>query len=623
MARSIVTLQCLAVKKKRIRIANLSFRLMAFTVSLFLSAFLQAQAPFVTTWKTNNPGVSDSNQILIPGTGINYSISWEEVGNSGNMGSIVGNGNTTVTFPLPGIYSVSITPGGGSFDRIHFNNVGDREKILGIDQWGDIVWSSMEDAYGSCTYLDCKALDIPDLSGVTHMSRMFIECPNLKGNSKFGDWNTQNVQVMFGMFSGADKFNQDIGNWNTENVTDMSLMFYRANSFNKDIGNWQTQNVKNMELMFYSALSFNQDIGNWNTQNVTTMESMFNNASVFNQNIGNWNTQKVINMSQMFNDASAFNQDIGNWDTQNVTNMSWMFSYAYSFNQDIGNWDTQNVSDMSWMFLGSFGFNGEIGTWNTGKVSNMGSMFVDAFVFNQDIGNWNTENVTNMSGMFSGADNFNQDIGDWNTLNVKYMEGMFAGAPSFNQDIGSWNIQNVKYMAYMFEGAGSFNQDIGNWQLNPVLDLANMFDNSGMDCNHYSATLMGWHDNPATPDNRTLGAVGMEYGNDFIDLRNHLINTKGWTIEGDLLINENCLKSSSIILLNGSDAIRLWPNPATDYLHIDMQRETSLAVYDLLGRQLFYDQFPEGESQMPLQYFSPGMYIFHFEQGGRHLVVVE
>lgn len=254
---------------------------------------------------------------------------------------------------------------------------------------------------------------------------------------------------------------------------------------------------------------------------------------------------------------------------------------------------------------------------------NMSFMFIDAKSFNQDLSQWDTHNVIDMKAMFWGAIAFNQDIGSWSTQNVVNMSYMFRDALAFNQDISNWNTYNATNLTNMFYGADSFNQNMSNWQLDPFVDLSKMFDNSGMDCTNYSATLMGWHDNPATPDNRILGAVGMEYGNDILELRNHLINTKGWTIEGDLLINENCLKSSSIILLNGSDAIRLWPNPATDYLHIDLQRETSLTVYDLLGRQLFYDQFPVGESQMPLQYFSPGMYIFHFEQGGRHLIIVQ
>ena len=59
--------------------------------------------PFITTWKTNNPGKSASNQITIPttGAGYSYSIYWEQVGNAAINGTIPGpiTGNHTITFP--------------------------------------------------------------------------------------------------------------------------------------------------------------------------------------------------------------------------------------------------------------------------------------------------------------------------------------------------------------------------------------------------------------------------------------------------------------------------------------------------------------------------------------------
>jgi hypothetical protein len=43
--------------------------------------------------------------------------------------------------PNPGIYQVAIR---GNFPRIYFNDTGDKEKIISIDQWGDVNWTSME-----------------------------------------------------------------------------------------------------------------------------------------------------------------------------------------------------------------------------------------------------------------------------------------------------------------------------------------------------------------------------------------------------------------------------------------------------------------------------------------------
>ena len=73
---------------------------------LLVSAYnLMAQAPFITTWKTDNPGTSSSTQITIPttGTGYNYTVAWEEVGNASNAGTAGPfTGNATVNFPSSG-----------------------------------------------------------------------------------------------------------------------------------------------------------------------------------------------------------------------------------------------------------------------------------------------------------------------------------------------------------------------------------------------------------------------------------------------------------------------------------------------------------------------------------------
>jgi surface protein len=584
-------LQYLIMFGKSSRMPFHSFRIAAAACCLLLAGLISAQSPFVTTWKTNNPGVTNNNQIRIPGVGSNYSISWEEAGNPGNSGTSIGNGTTTVTFPTASIYVVSITSGGGTFSSIMFNNEGDKNKILSVDQWGDIAWSTMLGAYYGCINLECYAVDVPNLNTVTSLQSMFRGCENLNGppnigdwntanvtdmskmfqnasifnhyignwstsnvtdmsdmfklafffNHYIGDWNTANVTNMSGMFQSASSFNHYIGNWNTVNVTDMSGMFRSASSFNQYIGDWNTEKVIDMSGMFRDASSFNHYNGDWNTGNVANMSGMFQNASVFNHYIGDWNTSKVIDMSGMFRDASSFNHYIGAWNTENVIDMSDMFHNASDFNNYIGDWNTGNVSDMSGIFRDASSFNHYIGDWNTGNVSNMSGMFQNANSYNHYLGNWTVGNVANMSGMFQNANVFNHYIGDWNTSNVTDMSGMFHNASVFNHYIGNWNTANVTNMSSMFLDASSFNQHIGSWELNLGVSMLFMLNNSGMDCTNYSATLIGWVDNPSTPNGRELGAIGLEYGNDADEARTHLIDNKAWIITGDELIDEDCL----------------------------------------------------------------------------------
>ena len=212
-----------------------------------------------------------------------------------------------------------------------------------------------------------------------------------------------------------------------------------------------------------------------------------------------------------------------------------MFSEATSFNQPIGNWSTEKVTDMRAMFNEAEAFNQPIGNWNTAAVTNMRLMFSGVQSFNQPISNWNTEKVTDMTAMFQGTSSFNQPIGNWNTAAVTNMSFMFNFAIAFNQPIGNWNTEKVTNMRQMFHFALIFNQSLGTWRLNVVDDLLFMLTNCGMDCTNYSATLIGWNNNPATPNGRSLGANGRTYGTNAEAARTNLIDVKGWTITGDAL----------------------------------------------------------------------------------------
>ncbi|MCX6210051.1 MAG: BspA family leucine-rich repeat surface protein, partial [Bacteroidetes bacterium] len=269
--------------------------LLVFTATITVNA--QGTIPFVTTWQTYNAGTSNSTSITIPtiGGGYSYDVDWNNDGIYDTTGIT---GNITHDYGIAGTYTVAIK---GSFPRIYFNNGGDHQKILSIEQWGNIAWASMGRAFMGCSNLVGNATDAPDLSA----------------------------------------------------VTDMSYMFYYATAFNGNIGNWNTSAVKNMSFMFYKAAAFNQNIGSWNTSAVTNMSRMFRDATSFNQNIGSWNTSAVTDMMLMFFYAGSFNQNIDSWNTSALTNMFSMFAYATSFNQNIGKWNIGGVSDINDIFYAS------------------------------------------------------------------------------------------------------------------------------------------------------------------------------------------------------------------------------------------------------------------------------
>ncbi|HBI00795.1 MAG TPA: BspA family leucine-rich repeat surface protein [Flavobacterium sp.] len=451
------------------------------TVILALMSFSSiAQQPFITTWQSVFGSTSITFGTVTTGP-VEYS--WESLPPAAPAsGSGTFQGSNVTISDLPGNQRIRLTIQPENFKRIFAD--GFSFTITEINQWGSVEWISMENAFNVQDLFFpngiqlVNATDIPNLSSVANMSNMFAGNSQLNGPFNINFWNISNVTNLSGMFKGCLNFNQALSLWNTSNVTDMSSMFEGAHSFNQNIGNWNTSNVLNMSKMFKDAFDFNRNIGNWNTSNVTDMSEMFNCSifntlpSAFNQNIGNWNTANVTNMSGMFSGAIVFNQNIGNWNTSNVTNMSNMFNQAFSFNQNIGNWNTSSVTNMSGMFRSDLvGFTPTFAT--TSLFNNGGS---------NSIQNWNTTNVTDMSGMFFRAENFNKNL--------------------------------------------------GNWNISAVQNLTEMLDRSGLDCRNYSQTLIGWNENPNTPNNLILGATFLEYGPEAIPAINNFVFNKGWGFSG-------------------------------------------------------------------------------------------
>lgn len=234
--------------------------LITFCLLIFFVAEVNAQ--FITTWKTTD------TQITIPttGGGYNYDIIWTNLTNTGvGDGSITGQ---TGNYTIPGLengstYQVEIT---GSFPQIYFNNTGDKNKILTIEQWGNNLWLSMANAFYGCSNLTIPATDAPNLSNVTDMSRMFR--------------NTS--------------FNDPINTWDVSNVTNMSLLFNNNASFNQPLNNWVVTGVTNMYGMFDFASAFDQNIGNWDVSNVSDFSNFLSGCGMstanYDQLLISWNS---------------------------------------------------------------------------------------------------------------------------------------------------------------------------------------------------------------------------------------------------------------------------------------------------------------------------------------------
>ena len=227
---------------------------------------------FITTWKTDNPGSSASNQIQLPldANGIyDFAVFWGD----GKTSIITqwDQSDTLHTFQESGTYDVVIT---GTLDGWSFMANGDCDKLINISQWGTFSPGTMGQIanFQECKNLTITTTDVLDLSGIEVLDLMFAGCSSLTDIPNISLWDTSNVQTTFGMFDGCTFFNGDVRSWDTSSIAMMMGMFQGAASFNQDLSGWEVYNVLNMEnLLLGTAMSeTNYDllINSWASQPV-------------------------------------------------------------------------------------------------------------------------------------------------------------------------------------------------------------------------------------------------------------------------------------------------------------------------------------------------------------------
>src|SRR5690554_3580524 len=129
------------------------FSLLLLLLFIGFQASAQQEDYFITTWKTDNDGISNNTSITIPtyiGETYEYDVSW----NNDGVWETGFTGDATHDYGVAGTYTVAIR---GVFPRIYFNNEGDSRKIISIDQWGTISWNSMANAFYGCWNVEGNA----------------------------------------------------------------------------------------------------------------------------------------------------------------------------------------------------------------------------------------------------------------------------------------------------------------------------------------------------------------------------------------------------------------------------------------------------------------------------------
>jgi surface protein len=232
---------------------------------------------FITTWRTT----TTNETITIPtaGSGYNYNI----ITSDGQEFTGV-TGSQAITFATAGDYDVSIS---GDFPRISINNGIDKDKLIDIKQWGNIVWSNFSSAFRGASNLVGTFTDAPNLANVTVFENLFRDCSSFSAN--LSSWDVSNVTsfkeafLIFGVTAPSTPVS-GLGYWDMSSATTISAMLRNQTNYNEDLSSWNVSNVTNMSNTFFGATSFDQNLSAWDIANVTNFTNFAKNTTFSTSN---------------------------------------------------------------------------------------------------------------------------------------------------------------------------------------------------------------------------------------------------------------------------------------------------------------------------------------------------
>ena len=196
---------------------------------------------FVSTWRTS----SDGESVTLPlpsGYTYNFTVDWGD-GTSPSTVVSYDDQNRIHTYSAAGTYTVSMS---GTIQAWSFRNTGDKDKLISIEDLGDVGWLRFWGAFWGCRNLTSVA-----------------------------GGNTSQVVTMANMFNSAVLTDPDTRFWNVSNVGSMINMFAQASAANPDVSKWDTSNLQKTDRMFQNATSATPDISLWNFSLITEMGGMF------------------------------------------------------------------------------------------------------------------------------------------------------------------------------------------------------------------------------------------------------------------------------------------------------------------------------------------------------------
>lgn len=262
---------------------------------------------FIITVDTTKAG-SANDTFVLPTTGAGYDayVDW---GDGGELQNITGTpGNVSHQYASSGTYQIKIT---GTFPRIYFNNAVDKLKLIYIDNWGDIVWSSMESAFQGCSSMQGNWSDTPDLSVVTSVRFMWAYCS--KFNSLINDWNFSNIENMYAFLINCSIYNKTLNGIDTSNVTNLSYAFYNMDLFKQTLSYLDISSCTNFASLMNTDMNetstttnYDNTLISWAEQTVSPNEncdfglSKYGQGKVDEGTTDGTTSDKLVDSSQNF-----------------------------------------------------------------------------------------------------------------------------------------------------------------------------------------------------------------------------------------------------------------------------------------------------------------------------------
>jgi surface protein len=311
---------------------------------------------FVSTWKTDNPGTSEDNQITLPleSTGTyDFVAYWGD----GTFDEITAYNDAAVThtYPAAGTYTVRII---GEINGWRFNNTGDKSKITDISQWGDLFIGNSGGYFYGCNNLNVTATDVLDVSSVTSFSAAFFSCTSLT-TLDVSSWDVSSVTTFHYAFNNCSSLTTlDVSSWDVSSVTTFYAAFSGCSSLTTlDVSGWDVSSVTTFSFAFYNCSSLTTlDVSRWDVSSVTTLYFVFRGcSSLTTLDVSSWDVSSVTTLSYAFYNCSSLTTlDVSSWDVSSVTTLYYAFYNCSSLTTlDVSSWQIPLVADMTNMLTGT------------------------------------------------------------------------------------------------------------------------------------------------------------------------------------------------------------------------------------------------------------------------------